>query len=150
MAAYSNSLVYLSSALSICGTMLVFMDYFRDPNLWRRPARKLLVWLCIADFLTAVVYIFPTQINSSNDLCVAQAFLGIYFPVASFVWTDCIALYVYLIVSSLKRRSSLLRSSSSLFIGFHIVSWTIPLICAVSVYATGHAGRSADTQTRDW
>lgn len=135
-------------ALSIAGTSLVFVEHFRDPSLWRRPARRLLVWLCVCDFLSALVYLLPG--DASGNMCVAQALLGIYFPVASFVWTDCIALYVYLIVSSLQRRSSLLRSSGALFFWFHLVSWSIPLACVLAVYASGHAGKSNNTETTDW
>lgn len=103
--------------------------------------------LCIADFLTAVVYLLP---DNNDKFCIAQSFLGIYFPVSSFLWTDCIALYVYLIISSLTRRSYLLRSYKKLFRGFHLVSWGVPLICAFAVLISKHAGRSSNTETKEW
>ena len=141
-------LLYLSSSLSIFGCMLVFLDHFRSPKVWARPARRLLSWLCVADMGTALVYLFPTA--SGSTACAAQAAIGIYFPVASFMWTDCIALYVYWIVSSLRKRHALLRNSKRLFAAFHVTAWTVPAVAALSVLLTGHAGKNRHTETSGW
>lgn len=125
----------------------MFITHLMNSEYWNRPARRLLIWLCISDFLTAVVYLFP---DNDDKFCIAQSFLGIYFPVSSFLWTDCIALYVYLIISSLTRRSYLLRSYRNLFRGFHLASWGVPLICALAVLMSKHAGRSSNTETKEW
>ena len=144
----SAALLYVSSSLSIAGTSLVFLDHWRNPKVWARPARRLLTWLCVADFVTALAYLFPA--SDSSHACTAQATVGIYAPVASFMWTDCIALYVYWIVSSLKRRTWLLRSSRQVFWVFHAVCWTVPGIACLAVLLSGHAGKNENTETSGW
>ena len=49
-------------------------------------------------------YPYLSYVSTPSPLNTQQALLGIYFPVASFCWTDCIALYVWLMCSSYDRR----------------------------------------------
>ena len=60
--------------------------------------RKLLFYLSLADFGTAIVYLGNCLFTPSDIGCSTIAVLGIYFPVASFLLTDCIA-YVTLKLS---------------------------------------------------
>ena len=65
-----TGLLYVSVALSILGTSVVLVDALLNPAVWARPARRILVWLCVADFMTAVVYLLPG--HSSDGACVSQ------------------------------------------------------------------------------
>ena len=62
--------------------------------LQKRKGRDLIFWLSFTDFASSVIYFlssFETDDDGKNtDLCQTYALLGIFFPVASFLWTDFI------------------------------------------------------------
>ena len=54
-----------------------------------------------------------------------------YFPVSSFLWTDCIAVFIFVFISN--------RDSLPFWV-FHAVSWGIPAIQIAVVAAFGMEG----------
>ena len=76
-------------------TILHQVSRFLDKEAWQKPARQLLLWLSVADLFTAIIYMVPAQ---DGPYCTVQSLVGMYFPIASFLLTDCIAYFVYLIV----------------------------------------------------
>jgi hypothetical protein len=107
---------YSACALSVLGAGSILYDRFYRPHLWNRPARQLLVWLSVADLFSALAYMIPASpLDHDQALCKSQAILGMFFPIASFLWTDCIAYYVYMVVAHLDKRFSLLRDTKRMF-----------------------------------
>mmetsp|Transcript_71933 Transcript_71933/g.203880 ORF Transcript_71933/g.203880 Transcript_71933/m.203880 type:complete len:176 (-) Transcript_71933:1601-2128(-) len=88
-------LKYVSSSLSVIGAGSILVSRFLDKEAWQKPARQLLLWLSVADLFTAIIYMVPAQ---DGPYCTVQSLVGMYFPIASFLLTDCIAYFVYLIV----------------------------------------------------
>ena len=81
----------ISCFLSFFGSLLIIITYWRYPQI-RKPARKLLLWLSVCDLGTSVVYSLCFAACGSNcSSCSSTtqeiaAMLGIWFPVASFLW----------------------------------------------------------------
>ena len=95
------SVVVASTActLSILGSALIIGTYISYLEI-RKPARSLLFYLSITDLGTALSYAMTFIVCGGSCDCTEGAkelysLLGIYFPVSSFLWTDCIALYIY-------------------------------------------------------
>mmetsp|Transcript_6729 Transcript_6729/g.19606 ORF Transcript_6729/g.19606 Transcript_6729/m.19606 type:complete len:436 (-) Transcript_6729:282-1589(-) len=140
--ALSSALQYTSATLSVCGASSLLIDRVRHPEPWTRPARRLLFWLTLTDLFTAIAYMLPSPPSEGNSaMCQSQAIIGMFFPIASFCWTDCIALYVYLVMFHLNSRSRLLTNPKRMFFWFHVVSWGVAAVCTLTVALTGHAGR---------
>ena len=93
-----NVLVGLSCAISALGAVSVALSCFISAEA-QKPARRLLLFLSISDFGTSVNYLlailFPAQ-GDGTAWCKLQADLGIFFPLASFIWTTCVAVFLYL------------------------------------------------------
>ncbi len=64
------------------------------------------------------------------------ALIGIFFPVASFIWTDFVAFYLYIIVMY---RGLPIKWTKLLKI-FHFLAWSVSGFCIILVGAFGHAG----------
>ena len=102
--------------------------YWRYPKL-RKPARYLLLWLSVADLGTALIYIITIIScydceHCSNGIKLLTTIIGVFFPVASFLWTDCIAIYIF----GASYQKKWVNPTKRLFVVFHIISWILPLI----------------------
>ena len=90
----------------------------------------------MGDLFTAVFYAvslsYCTKVDDSWNAI--QVYLDIYFPVTTFVWTDCVALFL---CASLKQYNWIRKLKmfpnglKKLFLYFHCVSWIIPFILCV-------------------
>ena len=54
-----------------------------------------------------------------------------YFPIASFLWTDCVAVFIWLLVTS---------RTKPRFSVFHAICWGIPAVLVTFVAAFGMEG----------
>lgn len=112
----------------------------------KRSATQLIFWLSFADFCTAVVYIcasFESDRDKNTTWCQTTALLGIFFPVASFMWTDFIAFYLYSLIMWNRFRSP--DEWSVLMRKFHIYSWGIAAVCIALVASFERAGKDPDS-----
>jgi hypothetical protein len=95
------------------------------------------------------VYILPSfEAFGSSVSCKTLALLGIYFPVASFFWTDFIAWHIYTTISSRKVVSD--EDWDRTMKRFHIIAWGISLLCISLVAGFDHAGREDNTGGWCW
>lgn len=123
----------ISCVLSVLGSLAIIIAYARYPKL-RKPARHLLLWLSVADLFTALIYII-TIIgcydckNCAPGIKLLTAILGIFWPVASFLWTDCIAIYIF----GASYQKKWVNPTKRLFFVFHILSWIFPLILVLII-----------------
>lgn len=110
-------LVVCSCALSFAGSSLVILTYLAWPDLRTAP-RRLLVYLSVADWLSAVSYAFGVLRVSRSDSadCIAQGAVSSFANSSSFFWTVAIAVYLYVFIV----RSSQ-RVADSLVLVFHFV-----------------------------
>lgn len=137
-----DGLVQLSCILSMIGSTLVILTWAYPKKNRSKHGRILLLWLSFADFLSSCVYFVQTFHTEGNSICETSALLGIFFPVASFLWTDCIAYFLYLVVSN--RTCYQPYDWPILLRNFHIFVWSISLLTITVVFAFGHAGYAND------
>mmetsp|Transcript_46201 Transcript_46201/g.128838 ORF Transcript_46201/g.128838 Transcript_46201/m.128838 type:complete len:266 (+) Transcript_46201:2008-2805(+) len=126
---------YLTCSASIVASLNIILH--SGGAKWKMPGRRLLCWLSIADFATALSGLIPI---SSPALCQLQSVVGIFFPVAAFCWTDCIAFYVYKIIHDPLRRGRMIRDPHRMFQTFHLICWSVPCVVCCVVLFSGHAG----------
>ena len=117
------------SIASIFGSIVIGLTYWMFPEL-RTSGRKLLVFLSIADFLTAFGnimgiswYIFKDDMTetSGDILCKFHASLTIFSSISSFLWTGVIAVHLYLCIVQGKT-----KLAKTLIFYFHMLCWIIP------------------------
>ena len=81
-----------------------------------------------------------------SHTCKAGAFLIIFASTASFFWTTCLAIHLYLIIMN---KGDLISETAKMLL-FHAVSWGLPLlfsVVALSCNALGHAPDLSETET---
>jgi len=108
----------------------------------RTVSRRLLVCLSIADFCVAANYLLPGY--KGGDWCEAQAIINVFANQAMFLWTDCIALYLYM---SLIKGQTFAKNVG--YPVFQVVSWGLPAILALVLLVSGEGG-SNSKDTADW
>ena len=139
-------LLRISCCFSIIGSLLVLFSCTFPISNRKKPGRILLLWLSATDLASSTVY-FISSFVDSGDACVTLSLLGIFFPVASFIWTDAIAYYLYTVVvtSNIHRTAA---GWTNLMRLFHILAWGIASLCIILVASFGHAG--SDNNTGGW
>lgn len=121
-----RAVVLLSCALSALGSGLLVATHALWPDL-RSRARRLLLFLSLADLLSAASYFYGVLQDFAGPSwdCVLQGALSTFANTSSFFWTVAIALYLYL---SIVRAAREPRTGRLLW-AFHVVRWvtTAPL-----------------------
>ncbi len=135
--------IRISCILSMIGSALVVFTWAFPRENRHKPGRILLMWLSVADFLSSFFYIIQTfdSVVNNESLCEALSLLDIYFPVASFLWTDFISYYLYLIVHY--RSVHFTIPWNRLFMVFHAITWLGSLLIILLVWLTNHAGNNS-------
>ncbi len=119
----------ITSVLSIFGSVIIILTYLKYKDL-RSSSRKLLVYVSIADFLTAcgnlsgiIWYICKNDMTEaqSDGLCYFHASLTIFSSISSFLWTVAIGIHLYLFIV---RSDAIL--ANKLIWPFHVICWIIP------------------------
>lgn len=133
-------------ALSLLGSSLIILTYISWSDLRTTP-RKLLVYLSVSDWLSAVSYAFGvwSVFRTNSPECVAQGAISTFANTSSFFWTVAIAVYLYVFIV----RSSQ-RVADSLVVFFHIVSWGVPLAITVTAVCLNKIGYDASEVSVGW
>ncbi|XP_051895590.1 G-protein coupled receptor 157 [Pristis pectinata] len=134
---YEKVVISISCLLSVLGSALIIAIHLRWPDL-RSKARQLLVYLSVADLLSALSYLYGVlrDFQSSSWDCVLQGALSTFANTSSFFWTVGIAIYLYLLI--VRSEQSV---ADSLIVWFHTISWLVPLgitMAAVSLQKIGY------------
>lgn len=116
---YEKVLILLSCALSFLGSLLIIWTYARWVDLRTKP-RKLLVYLSVADLLSALSYSYGVWRDFETDSvdCITQGAISTFANTSSFFWTVAIAIYLYMFIV----RSSQ-RQADNLVLYFHLIRW---------------------------
>ena len=95
-----NLIVQISCILSMIGAFFVCITTRFPIQNRKKTGKSLLFWLSITDFMSSLVYYISTLLphEDASKYCTYSALFGIFFPVASFLWTDAIALYLYVVI----------------------------------------------------
>ncbi|XP_071332074.1 G-protein coupled receptor 157 [Trachinotus anak] len=154
MASGNQTVVYLSEqvvvlfscALSFVGSSLIVLTYIVWSDLRTTP-RRLLVYLSVSDWLSAVSYAFGVWRVFQTDSvdCIVQGAVSTFANTSSFFWTVAIAVYLYVFIV----RSSQ-RVADSLELIFHLVSWGVPLIITIAAVSLNKIGYNASEMSVGW
>lgn len=139
-------LLRASCMLSLLGSLVTMLVCAQIGVKQKRKGRDLIFWLSFADFISSSVYFlssFEKEDGKNTDLCKTYALISIFFPVASFLWTDFIAYYLYDMV--VHRRNVTERDWSKLMKVFHGIAWGLSGLCILLVGSFGHAGKDEDS-----
>ncbi|XP_003274371.2 G-protein coupled receptor 157 isoform X1 [Nomascus leucogenys] len=142
-----RAVVLLSCALSALGSGLLVATHALWPDL-RSRARRLLLFLSLADLLSAASYFYGVLQDFAGPSwdCVLQGALSTFANTSSFFWTVAIALYLYL---SIVRAARGPRTDRLLW-AFHVVSWGVPLVITVAAVALKKIGFDASDVSVGW
>lgn len=143
-----GNLVRTSCILSMFGAICVAITWYYPKENRSKQARILLFWLSFCDFISSFIYFLQSfNFDNGSTFCKTTALIDIFFPVASFLWTDCIAIYLYLVVT--KRSFSISFDWKGLLWIFHGVTWSISLLVLLLVLCFNHAGKSSNDDLND-
>jgi hypothetical protein len=147
-AAVLKGLIQLSSVLSMIGAGLVAFTWAYPAENRNKHGRILLLWLSVADFLGSLFYFLQSfDMHEESVYCRVFAALDIFFPVASFIWTDFIAYYLFLVV---RQRAETFRYNwGRLLFSFHVIAWSVSLATMLLVILFNHAGRETGQSEDD-
>lgn len=139
-------IVLFSCALSFLGASLIIITYIIWSDLRTTP-RKLLVWLSVSDWLSAVSYAYGVwRVFHSDSLdCVVQGAISTFANTSSFFWTVSIAVYLYVFIV---RSNKTVADSLVLF--FHLISWGVPLAITVAALCLNKIGYDASEVSVGW
>ncbi|XP_029087116.1 solute carrier family 2, facilitated glucose transporter member 5 isoform X1 [Monodon monoceros] len=142
-----RAVVLLSCALSALGSGLLVATHALWPDL-RSRARRLLLFLSLADLLSAASYFYGVlqDFEGPSWDCVLQGALSTFANTSSFFWTVAIALYLYLSIV----RTSRGPGDGRLLWAFHVVSWGIPLVITVAAVTLKKIGYDASDVSVGW
>ncbi|KNC54758.1 uncharacterized protein AMSG_01609 [Thecamonas trahens ATCC 50062] len=103
----------------------------------RSPTSRLLVALTAADLGQAVFFaLAPLQLQRHPDTvaCTIQAAAGMLTACASFLWTLCIAGYVFWVAKAAGSATASNSARRSVVVFSHIVSWGYPALFLVALF----------------
>ena len=143
-----RALVGVTCILSMAGAILIILSYILIREI-RTTIRKILLHLSIMDFMVAAgngvgVFINFDQYfaDSANNVsspvygaCKAQAFFSTYGTHSSILWTNCMAVYIYLYVMQLP------KVAWSMYV-FYVLNYGLPLITSLWFLLTKRLGYS--------
>ncbi len=147
---YSVPVSFVSSSLSIIGSLLIILTFILWKDVRRSTARILLLFLAIADlgtglsYLTAVIGFeaFPVKRSMLSDpsrnfivFCQTQSFFTTFFPVSSFFWTSTMG--IYFLVALVFRRP---KWGPKLTIILNIIGWGAPAVFLIFMTGYGFLG----------
>lgn len=143
---FEQVIVLFSCALSFLGSSLIILTYVIWSDLRTTP-RRLLVYLSVADWLSAVSYAFGVwRVFRSDSIdCIVQGAISTFANTSSFFWTVAIAVYLYIFIV----RSSQ-RVADSLVLYFHFVSWGVPLAITIAAVCLNKIGYDASEVSVGW
>ena len=149
-----RAVVGVTCILSMAGALLIILSYILIKEI-RTTTRKILLHLSIMDFVYAAgnsVGVFvnfdqylspvlnPTNLSAQHytvvkGACKAQAFFSLYGTNSSILWTNCMAVYIYLCIMQLP------KVAWSIYI-FYILNYGLPLLLSLWFLLTGRLGYS--------
>ncbi|XP_007900248.1 G-protein coupled receptor 157 [Callorhinchus milii] len=143
---YEKVIISISCCCSFLGSTLIIATHGLWPDLRTKP-RQLLVYLSVADLLSAVSYLYGVlrDFDSSSWDCVLQGALSTFANTSSFFWTVAIAIYLYIIIVRSDQ-----HLAGSLCVLFHAVSWSVPLVITVAAVSLRKIGYDASDVSVGW
>uniref|UniRef100_A0A3B3R491 G protein-coupled receptor 157 n=1 Tax=Paramormyrops kingsleyae TaxID=1676925 RepID=A0A3B3R491_9TELE len=144
---YQQVVVLFSCALSFFGSVLIIFTYVIWTDLRTTP-RKLLMYLSVADLLSAISYSYGVWrvFKSESWDCVAQGAISTFANTSSFFWTVTVAIYLYIYIVKSNQ-----RLADGLVSWFHIISsWGVPFGITAAAVCLHKIGYDASEVSVGW
>ncbi|KAG8434416.1 hypothetical protein GDO86_012694 [Hymenochirus boettgeri] len=143
---FEQVIVLLSCVLSFLGSILIIVTYILWPDLRSRP-RLLLLFLSIADLLSAVSYFYGVLRNFDESTwdCVTQGALSTFSNISSFFWTVAVAVYLYITIVQSQQ-----NFADQIVPWIHLISWGVPLVITLSAVFLEKIGYDASYVSVGW
>lgn len=116
---YYSVLVSASISLIFCILLLIGIILIKD---FYSLSYKLILYLCLTDMLTSIAFLLP---NSSENICIAQAYLINFSILSSFLFTGVIMHYLKWSIVYEKQQSWQLE------LYYIVIAWMFPAILSV-------------------
>jgi len=133
-----NTVISVVCLFSAFGSLIIILTYLCWPDV-RTTSRLLLVFLSIADFVTAVGNCFGVLYRGTDIFCKIQSGFTTLSSLCSFFWTVCIGVYLYICL-----QSNML--ADRFVILFNIISWGLPSLLIILAASFNVLGGSTDTE----
>ncbi|XP_045189506.2 G-protein coupled receptor 157-like [Mercenaria mercenaria] len=158
-----------SSGLSILGAIIIFVTYFTIKEI-QNFTRQLLLYLTMADILTAVGHLIAVgryvsenfcenstskavycgvNDNATYDIlsvCVIQSFLTTYSNLVSFFWIAMIAVHLWSSVVLKTWRTEMLQTQ----VVYHVICWIVPFSIVYALLIESKLGEDYCYGTGIW
>lgn len=130
----------IGGGLSMIAVLFVATSYVKldEVRASGTTAEKLLLYIIMADFISAFASVLGVWFPSNKAGCKVEGFFIIFSTTASYFWTSCLAIHLFLLTTN-KLGSVGMRH---LMASFHVVSWGLPLILASVALGAGALGPS--------
>lgn len=145
--------ILVTASLSVAGSTFIMVTYLIWPDL-RTTARKLLVFLSIADFLNCMgnavgaactKWCGPGEMDTDTSNCIVQSVITTFASLASFFWTVCIAAFLYatFVHGEVPKTNRWVRI-------FHALCWGVPLAITAAAFACSALGNDESLDSSGW
>ncbi|XP_051947555.1 G-protein coupled receptor 157 [Xyrauchen texanus] len=143
---YEKVVILMSCVLSFFGSLLIICTYVSWRDLRTTP-RKLLVYLSIADLLSALSYSYGVwrDFHSDSVDCITQGAISTFANTSSFFWTVAIAIYLYIFIVKSSQ-----RQADNLVLYSHLISWGVPFAITVAALSLQKIGYDASEVSVGW
>lgn len=153
---WTLSLCGIGASLSILGAIAIFSSFVKLPEI-RNFTRRLLTYLTVADFLSAIGYLvglarYAALVQHANTppgrdkLCIAQSFSIIFSNLASYLWTIVIAYHIF--ISYMCETDATSKKIPHIF--YHITCWGVPAIVAITAASCDVLGEDNSITPTPW
>eukprot|EP01097_Dermamoeba_algensis_P011766 TRINITY_DN9253_c0_g1_i1.p1 TRINITY_DN9253_c0_g1~~TRINITY_DN9253_c0_g1_i1.p1 ORF type:complete len:369 (-),score=50.20 TRINITY_DN9253_c0_g1_i1:142-1248(-) len=129
-----RGILYSCCTLSFFGSFSIILAFCLFPEL-RTTNRKILLFISLADLITITAYILPPWQESA---CKVSSLINMYSSISSFLWTLCLAFFLYLKLMN-KRSSDVAEKLLPVF--FVLSSILVPIGCVTSIALMDQEGR---------
>ena len=140
----NTGLTTFTAVLSLFGTLFIVVSFFVWKDI-QSFSRRILVFISIADFFTAIANILGLW-SHNEQVCLVQSTIGTLSVLSSFFWTVFMAVFLYVAVC----KKMTLRKASNLMYLFHLLGWGIPIIIVAVGASTGKFGNNGDMVSSGW
>ena len=142
-----KTLSAVTASLSVMGSFTIFFTFWMSPDL-RTTARKMIVFITVADFLfagTTIVDYLEDRLGSTGYFVrtLEVTIPRIMALVSSLIWTVHLSFFFYLTIC---RRISM-ESERLYILFFHITAWGVPFVITVVAYFFNGVQLVADLET---
>lgn len=127
---------------SVLGCVFIMVSYLLFKKMRQLQIRTLLFCLSLSDLLISVAYLMNNG-DGNTAVCKLQSLINIFGNQSSFLWTSCIAIYIYV---ALRHSTEDAKTYNKIY---HVVSWGVPVIIVIFVASFNAWGYNSDV-TPGW